>query len=235
MCEFVHNSVDIVQKHDGGAQCNHFDGIFALQTITLMVIWNKEDITMSRNTLNKAPKTEYVIPQAIGGDDIKQVRRSLNMTQRELADFLRVSVPTVERWESGLTEITGPVIALMDILKRDNRYVEYLELPARTTPLRLVYYYKNMVCTVIDVNEVMRRVSIRNYTDNLMFRAFGRIDHPTYEDYEEFIESRCIPRERDKMKLHLQELGIPFYDPMLIIEKTHGRMAEDDFRLEIER
>lgn len=190
---------------------------------------------MSKDRSKDTQKKEYVIPQAITGDDIRQIRRSLNMTQRELAVFLRVSVPTVERWESGHAEITGPVVALTDILKRDNRYVEYLELPPRTSPLRLVYYYKNMVCTVIDVNEVMRRVSIRNYTDNLMFRAFGRIDHPTYEDYEEFLESRCFPRERDKMKLQLRELGIPFYDPMLIIEKTHGRMAEDDFRLEIER
>lgn len=40
---------------------------------------------------------------------------------------------------------------------------------------------------------------------------------------------------RDKMKIHLQALGIPFYDPMLIIEKTGGRMAEDDFWIDIER
>ena len=37
------------------------------------------------------------------------------------------------------------------------------------------------------------------------------------------------------MKIILKMLDIPFYDPMLIIEKTKGRMAEDDFWLEIER
>ena len=52
---------------------------------------------------------------------------------------------------------------------------------------------------------------------------------------EEFLESRCFPRSRDKMKLVLKDLDIPFYDPILIIEKTQGRMAEDDFWLRIER
>ena len=46
---------------------------------------------------------------------------------------------------------------------------------------------------------------------------------------------RCFPETRDKMKLELKKLGIPFYDPMLIIEKTQGRMAEDEFSIRIER
>ena len=37
------------------------------------------------------------------------------------------------------------------------------------------------------------------------------------------------PESRDKMKLILKDLGLPFYDPIMIIEKTEGRMAEDDF------
>ena len=37
------------------------------------------------------------------------------------------------------------------------------------------------------------------------------------------------------MKLILKDLDLPFYDPMMIIEKTEGRMAEDDFWIRIER
>lgn len=37
------------------------------------------------------------------------------------------------------------------------------------------------------------------------------------------------------MKLILKDLGLPFYDPIMIIEKTEGRMAEDDFWIRIER
>ncbi|MDE6743331.1 MAG: hypothetical protein K2J95_05595 [Lachnospiraceae bacterium] len=64
--------------------------------------------------------------------------------------------------------------------------------------------------------------------------AFGKIENPTYEQYEAFLESRCFPRSRDKMKLMLEELDLPFYDPLMIIEKTQGRMADDDFWLKAE-
>ena len=60
-------------------------------------------------------------------------------------------------------------------------------------------------------------------------------DVSDYEDYEEFLESRCFPRSRDKMKLQLKELELPFYDPLLIIQRTEGRMEEDEFWIRIER
>lgn len=37
------------------------------------------------------------------------------------------------------------------------------------------------------------------------------------------------------MKLILRDLELPFYDPLMIIEKTEGRMAEDHFWIRIER
>ncbi|MBO5541977.1 MAG: hypothetical protein J5936_00910, partial [Acholeplasmatales bacterium] len=77
--------------------------------------------------------------------------------------------------------------------------------------------------------------SIKNYTNNLLYRAFGVNENPTYKDFEEFLKSRCFPETRDKLKLVLNNLNIPFYDPFLIIEKTEGRMAEDDFWIKIER
>ena len=95
--------------------------------------------------------------------------------------------------------------------------------------------YENTVCSIIDVDELKRKVSVVNYIDNPLYRAFGVNTAPSYADYEEFLESRCFPRERDKIKIELNRLGIPFYDPIMIIEKTQGRMAEDDFWIRIER
>ena len=37
------------------------------------------------------------------------------------------------------------------------------------------------------------------------------------------------------MKLILKDLDLPFYDPLMIIQKTEGRMAEDHFWIRIER
>ena len=36
------------------------------------------------------------------------------------------------------------------------------------------------------------------------------------------------------MKIMLEELNLPVYDPFLIGQKTEGRMAEDDFWIQIE-
>ena len=121
------------------------------------------------------------------------------------------------------------------MLLHDPNYALQFEIPARKLPVRMWYMYKNKVCTLIDVDEVKQIVQIKNNADNIMFRAFGSNQKPDIEDYREFLESRCFPRTRDKMKLVLKDLGIPFYDPYLIIQKTEGRMAEDDFWIRIEK
>ena len=79
-----------------------------------------------------------------------------------------------------------------------------------------------------------QRIKFKNFQRNILFRAFGSKTDPSWEDYEAFLESRCFPRERDKMKLILKELNLPFYDPLMIVEKTQGRMAEDDFWIKVE-
>ncbi|WP_026526309.1 helix-turn-helix domain-containing protein [Butyrivibrio sp. VCD2006] len=178
---------------------------------------------------------EYITPNLIKAEDIKQLRAKLKMTQKEFALFCNVSKPTVERWEMSDKEITGPVTLLSQIVMLHPELAEELAIPEKEYPMRLWYYYLNTVCTIIDVDIMNQRVKIKNYTNNLLFRAFGRNEHPTFFDYEEFLKSRCFPEERDKMKLMLRDLDIPFYDPLLIIEKTDGRMAEDDFWIRIER
>ena len=54
------------------------------------------------------------------------------------------------------------------------------------------------------------------------------VTEPSWEDFEYFIEDRCFPRTRDHAKEILLEMGVPFYDPLLIIEKTKGYMAGDN-------
>ncbi len=178
---------------------------------------------------------KYVIPSFTEGQEVKKVRKKCRMTQKEFAAFLGCSKSTIERWEGSSQKITGPIVTLLDILRRDPDVAEKLRIPEDRWKLRLYYMYNDMVCTLIDVDEQRRKVRIFNYIDNLMFRAFGRNTEPSFQEYEEFLESRCFPESRDKLKLELKKLDIPFYDPILIIEKTEGRMAEDDFWIKIER
>lgn len=95
------------------------------------------------------------------------------------------------------------------------------------------YMYRNKVCSVLDVDMIKKKVTVTNFTNNIMMRAFGRNEHPTYQEYEAFLESRCIPRTRDNLKWHLREIGVDFYDPLAIVLKTKGKMAEDHFWLDV--
>lgn len=178
---------------------------------------------------------KYASPKQLRSEDIKRIRKKMNMSQTDFSEFVNVSKKTIERWEQSNTPITGPITVLITLLENDTEIAENLEIPPKKYPLRIIYRFRNQICTIIDADERNRKVQIYNFRRDYLYRAFGKEEHPTYEQFEEFLESRCFPRGRDKMKLMLKDLSIPFYDPMLIIQKTEGRMAEDEFWLQIER
>lgn len=174
----------------------------------------------------------FITPEGITPEQLKKKRKALGLTQKEFAELIGMSKPTIERWEASDKIITGPVVQLLQLLTPD--YIESIKIPEKTLPIRLWYMYKDNVCTLIDVDERKQIIRIRNYTKNRQFRAFGVNEEPTFEDYQDFLKSRCFAESRDKMKLILRDLNLPFYDPFMIIKKTEGRMAEDDFWLKVE-
>ena len=178
---------------------------------------------------------KYIFPKKIYGEQIKKLRNKLSMTQREFAALANVTTNTVEKWEIENKSLSGPIVFMYVTLMRDAEILEKYELPEKKYPLRLYYMHGVDVCTVIDVDDLNRKVKIYNYTDNVIYRAFGNVEEPSYKEYEEFLESRCFPRSRDNIKLYLKQLDIPFYDPFMIVRKTEGRMAEDNFYIKIER
>ena len=177
----------------------------------------------------------YITDLKLSDSEIRTIRKTMNMTQKDFAVLLGVSVKSVERWESGNCEITGSAATILQMLFMDPSLEDRLSVPEKKLPLRLWYMYYNMPCTLIDADEKNRIVRIKNYTNRIFYRAFGVVTEPSYEDFEEFLESRCFPRTRDKQKIILEAMGLMFYDPLSIIEKTEGRMAEDHFRLIIDR
>lgn len=180
-------------------------------------------------------KKRFLIPEYITAEEIKEIRKSLGLTQSEFAELMGCSKATAVRWETSVEPITGPIVCAAYAIKSNMSFRDKIVLPEMKYRMRLSYMYKNEICTLIDVDEANERVEILNFIENVFFRAFGANTNPTYQEYLEFVESRCFPRSRDKMKLILKDLNIPFYDPIMIIEKTQGRMAEDDFWIDLER
>ena len=93
--------------------------------------------------------------------------------------------------------------------------------------MRMNFMNHDDLCTTIDIDFRHEKIKIKNYTDQIIFRAFGVVTDPDWADFEYFLEERCFPRTRDHRKDILREMGLPFYDPLLIIEKTQGRMSDD--------
>ena len=178
---------------------------------------------------------QYAITRTVSGEEIKACRKRMGLTQAEFAGLVNSSKKTVERWEGAEAGVSGPIVSLVKVLSENLQIEEKLVIPEKVYPVRLKYMHKSEICTIIDVDEVSRKIKIHNYTQYPLMRAFGRVEAPTFDQYEEFLESRCFPRTRDKMKLILKDLDLPFYEPFMIIEKTEGRMAEDDFWIQIER
>lgn len=106
--------------------------------------------------------------------------------------------------------------------------------PNKGCTLRMTYMYGCRPCTVIDVDFLRQKVYIRNRTDDLLHRAFGVVENPSWEDFEEFLKSRCFPPSRGNVKAELQALGLTDYDPLQIVEKTHGCTVEDSLWLKFQ-
>lgn len=98
----------------------------------------------------------------------------------------------------------------------------------------LSYYDDQTLCSKIAADYTDQTVCFENYTNNFLRTAFGNNLVPTWEDFQAFLEERCIPRSRAGLRAYLDTIGVDQYDPLEIIQKTKGRMAEDNQWLRME-
>lgn len=108
------------------------------------------------------------------------------------------------------------------------------QAPHARYTMRMTLMYQNKPCTAIDVNFLENKIQIQNYTKDIFHRAFGVKENPTWEDFYVFLQDRCFPKTRGNVKTVLAGLGLQYYDPLQIVEKTHGRTAEDDLWLKFQ-
>ena len=101
------------------------------------------------------------------------------------------------------------------------------------TLLEIRYYNGSTLCTLIYADKAVRDLCTKNCPEQAVKTAFGKNPVPSWADLEAFLEERCIPRQRAGLREYLEALGLDEYDPLAIIQKTKGRMAEDDQWLEV--
>ncbi len=89
------------------------------------------------------------------------------------------------------------------------------------------YMNRNKPCTDIVIDFGNSDLHIINYTAEITDRAFGCIEHPNWNQFTNFLESRCFPKTRAGLKYVLKELGLQYYDPWKIVQKTSGKLTDD--------
>ena len=121
-------------------------------------------------------------------------------------------------------------------ITRKLSFSEFLEAHRQTGhKLFLISCYSGAVlCAQIAADETAKKLCVENLVSDFLKLPFGNNRNPSWEDYLHFLESRCIPRTRAGLREYLETIGADRYDPLEIIRKTQGRMAEDDLWLTVE-
>lgn len=148
------------------------------------------------------------------GETVTSLAREYGVSRQTLSGYLTVKKPEEE-------QICATIRKWMKLNQK------FSEVNVMDYTMRMDYMCKDELCTAILVDFKRQKIAAYNETDNVIHRAFGIKVKPNWEDFEEFLEERCFPRTRDHMRLILRDLGLDFYDPLSIVEKTKGRMAED--------
>ena len=99
--------------------------------------------------------------------------------------------------------------------------------------LQFSYYDGDILCSLIAADYTDQTLCAENDVSDVIKTAFGNNEVPTWDDFQNFLEERCIPRARAGLREYLEAIGLDEYDPLEIIKKTSGRMAEDNQWIEI--
>lgn len=122
------------------------------------------------------------------------------------------------------------------ILSRYLTGTEFVEQKrAQGHDIRILRFYDNdKLCTTLYTDFTEQTLTVQNHVSDPVKTAFGNNLLPSWSDFQEFLEERCLPRQRSGLREYLETIGLDEYDPFAIIQKTAGRMAEDQQWLEVE-
>ena len=158
-------------------------------------------------------------------------------TASEKSKTYRVTIPNSWVEQLGISEENREIELSFDgaeiTVRRKQTLQEYKDTHNRNKLLQLQFYHGDSLCTTILADETAEKVLIENHTSDPLYTAFGVNENPDWQDYQNFLEERCIPKSRAGLQEYLNAIGVDEYNPLEIIRKTKGRMAEDQSWLEV--
>ena len=158
-------------------------------------------------------------------------------TASEKSKTYRVTIPNSWVEQLGISEDNREIELSFNgseiTVRRKQTMQEYKDTHNRNKLLQLQFFHGDSLCTTILADETAEKVLIENHTSDPLYTAFGVNENPDWQDYQIFLEERCIPKSRAGLKEYLNAIGVDEYNPVEIIRKTKGRMAEDQSWLEV--
>lgn len=158
-------------------------------------------------------------------------------TASEKSKTYRVTIPNSWVEQLGISEDNREIELSFNgteiTVRRKQTMQEYKDTHNRNKLLQLQFSHGDSLCTTILADETAEKVLIENHTSDPLYTAFGVNNNPDWQDYQNFLEERCIPKSRAGLKEYLNAIGVDEYNPVEIIRKTKGRMAEDQSWLEV--
>ena len=173
--------------------------------------------------------------EIFGTDDVNEIRKiAIKQNARNAGRKKKFSDEDV----ADMRNLRARGVSVNDIAEKYNTSRQIVDKYLNTKPapgytMRMTYMNKHTPCTEIDVDFLNQNIRIQNYTDDILHRAFGITEAPTWADFEDFLQYRCFPKTRGNAKDVLKKLQIQAYDPLQIVEKTRGRIADDNMWLKI--
>lgn len=161
----------------------------------------------------------------------KLIVNSSGGTASKCGKTYRTTLPSSWINELGLGEDVRDIELSFDgeriILSPALDFDAYIKSVSNHQLIILDYYNFDRLQTTIAADYTEKKVRIKNHTDDTVHLAFGVNKNPSWEDYTDFLEERCIPRTRAGINDFLDTIGVDEYEPLEIIRITEGRMAED--------
>lgn len=156
------------------------------------------------------------------------------------ANNYKISLPSTWVKELGLDAENRQLELCFDgtsiTITKKLSFSEFLEANRQTGHklFLLSCYSGSVLCARIAADETAKKLRVENLVSDFLKLPFGNNQNPSWEDYLHFLESRCIPQTRAGLREYLETIGVDRYDPLEIIQKTQGRMAEDAIWLTVE-
>lgn len=156
------------------------------------------------------------------------------------ANTYKVSLPSAWVKEMGLSKDAHKLVLSFDgaqiLISRKLSFREFRDVAVaqRHHLFHISLMDGDTLCGEILADDTIQAVCLQNHTTDFLKMPFGNNQMPTWEDYQAFLENRCIPKSRAGLQEYLEALGLDHYDPLAIIRKTQGRMAEDSLWLKVE-